>query len=308
MKKAFMPETDQQLREYLLGNPNPSSERVIEEKLFTEDHEFERFQTVEDELVDDYVFGRLSPDEQARFERHFLCTPDRKKKVEFSRAIHIFAVNRAPGRVSPSDRFWRFGPIPQFRSYGWAVGVLLAISAFAWIAVQNHDLRRELSLLQQSRNASHAPGREAAINPGQSIRATTPAQPPGKSATAENGRPITIDGVAIILTPGSTRSVGEQSRLQIAPATSSVQITLRIASPPNGELQEQLLNADGDSIWNQQISASRSEIDSLGIKVLLPASLLQPDDYRILLSKKSRSGKFEEIAQYAFRVKRLESH
>jgi hypothetical protein len=306
MKRAFMPETDQQLREYLLGNPNPSSEHAIEEQLLTEDHEFERLQSVEDELVDDYVLGQLSTDEQARFERHFLCTRERRKKVEIFRAMHIFAVNRPTERVSLPDRVWRFGPLYQFRYYGWIAGVLMAVLAFAWMAIQNHGLRSELSRLQQSRNASRAPGREATINPAQSIRANTLAQPAGDSAIAHNGRPITIHALAIMLTPGSTRSVGEQSRLEIVSGTSSVEITLRVGSPPKSELQEQLLNADGDTIWSQQIAASRSEIDSQGVKILLPVSLLQPDDYRILLSEKSRSGKFEEIAQYTFRVKRLE--
>jgi hypothetical protein len=308
MKSAFMPETDQQLREYLLGSRNPSSERAIEENLLTEDREFERLRSVEDELVDDYVFGYLSSDEQARFEHHFLCTPERKRKVELSRAICIFAADRAAGRVSPFGRFWRFWALPQFRSYGWQAATLcLTVFVCTWVAVQNHRLRSELSFLQQSTIASRAAVREAAANPVQSIQATTVAQSAGQSATVETGGTITIDALAIVLTPGSTRSVGEQARLQLAPAISSVQITLRVAYPPKGELQEQLLNAEGDNIWSQRIMASRSEIDSQGVKILMPASLLQPDDYRILLSTKTRSGKFDEIAHYSFRVKGLES-
>jgi hypothetical protein len=302
-----MLETDQKLREYLLGTPDPSSERTIEEQFLTGDSEFERLQYVEDELIDDYVFGQLSSDEQARFEYHFLCTSERKQKVEFSRAMRIYACTQTQGESSPFN--WSPGSarLPRFLSYGWAAGLLVAVFAFTWVAVENHVLRKELSFLQETRNASDTSGRGTTSNPAlPSVQTNALAQPGVSSATGESSRQIKIDAVAMVLTPGSTRGVGAEPRLELSSATQTVQIILRIAPIPKGELRVQLLKVDGERMWSQEMAASRADFDHQGVNIILPAGLLRPDDYRVILSQQLRSGAFEVIAQYTFRVKQLE--
>ena len=83
--------TEKQHREFLLGMSDPDAEHVIEVGLLDGTLDVDNLRCVEDELIDDYVFGQLSGQEEAYFLRHFLCTKDRKDKVAFSRSIHKFA-------------------------------------------------------------------------------------------------------------------------------------------------------------------------------------------------------------------------
>jgi anti-sigma factor RsiW len=39
----------------------------------------------EDELIDDYLDDRLTADERARFERHYLATPDHQARLAIAR-------------------------------------------------------------------------------------------------------------------------------------------------------------------------------------------------------------------------------
>ena len=72
---------------YLLGELSGAEQRRFEERYFADDHIFEEFLIIEDELIDDYVQEKLSPSERERFERQFLTSPMRERRVRFSRAL-----------------------------------------------------------------------------------------------------------------------------------------------------------------------------------------------------------------------------
>ena len=76
---------------YLLGELSGAEQRRFEERYFADDHIFEEFLIVEDELIDDYVQEKLSPSERERFERQFLISPMRKKRVKFALGLINFA-------------------------------------------------------------------------------------------------------------------------------------------------------------------------------------------------------------------------
>ncbi|MCA1621212.1 MAG: zf-HC2 domain-containing protein [Acidobacteria bacterium] len=57
----------------------------------TEGAFLEELTLAEGELIDDYVAGRLSPDERTAFERHFLSTEERREQLRFTRAVGRYA-------------------------------------------------------------------------------------------------------------------------------------------------------------------------------------------------------------------------
>lgn len=61
----------------------------------TEEAFLEELTLAEGELIDDYVAGRLSPDERAAFERHFLSTEERREQLRFTRAVGRYASAKA---------------------------------------------------------------------------------------------------------------------------------------------------------------------------------------------------------------------
>lgn len=78
------------IKRYLLGSLAESRKTQLEQRLLNDAQLFEEVLIAEDELVDQYVTGRLSDDDKARFESHFLVTPDRVRKIQFGRAFHRY--------------------------------------------------------------------------------------------------------------------------------------------------------------------------------------------------------------------------
>lgn len=77
----------QQVRQYLLGSLAQEEREQMELRLFLEDEFLTLVEGAEDDLIDDYVAGDLTEMERKRFERHFLCTPERQQKLQLIQAL-----------------------------------------------------------------------------------------------------------------------------------------------------------------------------------------------------------------------------
>jgi len=123
---------DDVLRSYLLGRLAPESRESVEKRLFSDDRIFwEHLCLLEDELVDQYARGELDGGETASFERDFLCTDERRAKLELARALKAHVEERKESRRRAWD--WLRVPVP---SPAWALAVaatlLLAVPAVVW--------------------------------------------------------------------------------------------------------------------------------------------------------------------------------
>ena len=128
-----LPNADETLlRRYLLGTVTPQSREGLEARLFSDDKLFwERISIAEDELVGDYVQDALDGEERRDFERHFLCTDERRAKVEFAKALHAYVQQPQlqPQSSRESRKGWFFRPL---LSPAWA----LAAAALLLILLQ----------------------------------------------------------------------------------------------------------------------------------------------------------------------------
>ena len=80
-------ENENELRQYLLGDLTEEARRRVEQRLLTEPDFLEELLAGEEELVDEYAGDELSGDERLKFERHFLCTTERRQQLSFARAL-----------------------------------------------------------------------------------------------------------------------------------------------------------------------------------------------------------------------------
>ena len=104
------PEVQERIRRYLLGQLSDGAREEIEQDLLTNEELFEELLVAEDELIDEYLGGKLSADERASFEKHFLSTPERHEKLKFGRALDRYLSSR-PSEVpvhqlTPSQTQW----------------------------------------------------------------------------------------------------------------------------------------------------------------------------------------------------------
>jgi anti-sigma-K factor RskA len=144
-----------QIRHYLLGILAPEQQQEVEESILTNDEQLSLVEMLEDELVDDYVQGLLSPSERTHFEQHFLCVEERRAKVRFARILSSYGKMQPAGssvssRARPSNQFiaaWRMlTPAWELSVVALVLGLIVATS---WLAVSNSRLAANLRAIRQ---------------------------------------------------------------------------------------------------------------------------------------------------------------
>ena len=130
----------ERLKRFLLGDTADAEREAIERQCLAE-HSliFDQLVALEDELRFDYLQGRLSPADHARFERRYLATPDGRSRLAFAQAVMLSA-DEAPASPSPS-------PHAQAKSLGSLVvlaGLGAAVVALAVVAGIQFSAARQL--------------------------------------------------------------------------------------------------------------------------------------------------------------------
>lgn len=124
---------DDVLRRYLLGSLAPEAREGVEKQLFSEDRIFwEHLRQTEEALIDDYVWDELQGEEKEQFERHFLLSSDRRGKLEFARALRVYARARELDKL----RAWQWlrnpVPVPAWAVAAAAALLLLVLPSAGW--------------------------------------------------------------------------------------------------------------------------------------------------------------------------------
>ena len=101
-------EDKNEIRRYLLGQLEEADQERLELRLLTDPSFSEEFDTVVDEIADQYAGDELEGKEREGVEQHFLQSTERQQKVLFARElIQRAASERGARRVAdPKPRFW----------------------------------------------------------------------------------------------------------------------------------------------------------------------------------------------------------
>src|SRR5687768_13132328 len=102
MRGTVLGPDDSRLTRYLLGELPEEEQTRLEEEYFNSPDALEKLAAAEDELIDDYVDGRLEGDRRKRFEQRLATSPERWQRVEFARQLGRYVASRvepAPARA-----------------------------------------------------------------------------------------------------------------------------------------------------------------------------------------------------------------
>jgi CHAT domain-containing protein len=124
------PEDEKRLKNYLLGELTQEDTQRLEDRLLRDDSFVEHIRLIEDELVEDYERGSLSPHERERFETYFLSTPRRRRKLMFVRHISKFAGEAVVPEPAPQPLSW----ISSLFIPRWRVALLSALAVLIVLA------------------------------------------------------------------------------------------------------------------------------------------------------------------------------
>lgn len=129
---------DRTLRKYLLGAVSEAEENEIGLRLMTDEDLSTFLEHIENELLEDFITGNLSSDEQRLFRQNYLISDRRRSLLNEVKLLRAEALGgeKKPAKMAaaskPSAGFLSFFRTPAFA--GFAALVLVAACAFVWLA------------------------------------------------------------------------------------------------------------------------------------------------------------------------------
>jgi hypothetical protein len=255
------------LRRYLLGTATAESRDDLEARLFSDDTISEQLSMEEDELVRDYLQNALTDAERQDFDKHFLCTRERRSKLEFARALHVYA--ERSGAVERSNEAPRVSE-PRESRWAWLWRPMVSP---AWAAAAAALL---LILIPVARFAS-------------------------SSGDTVSGSSV----VSASLAAGRTRAAGgELTRVRLNPGSQIVRLQLEPESSRFETYRASLFQVDDDALIVEMRLTPRSNTGRPEITLTLPAESLADGDYYVRLQGISPGADPVPLQRYDFRVLR----
>jgi hypothetical protein len=77
---------DKIIKQYLLNTLSEADRIQFETRYFEDDDLYRRLRVIEEELITDYVYDRLTASERRLFDEHYSVTPERRKRLETARS------------------------------------------------------------------------------------------------------------------------------------------------------------------------------------------------------------------------------
>lgn len=317
---------------YLLGELSEEQQVEIEDRAFADKEYLASITAVENDLIDEYVRHELSETDRRKFENRFLASAERRKRVEFAKALaHIPAEAPLPEKTviqQPVTWSWReslyafiSGLNPAAR-FAVAAAMLLLLVGGAWLLTETLRLRSQLTQLQ-AENQSRQNQRQALeqqieaerrrneelnarLNQEKQQREQSDESLRQLSETADPTNPPPRPVIAsLTLLPGISRGGSDKPSL-VMPGDARL-VRLNIGIDPEEQYKTfaiELRTATGRQVWTKDKLAARNRGGARAIGLTLPASVLKSGEYELRLSGLKEGGATEDIGFYYFDVKK----
>lgn len=286
---------DDKYRAFLLGTADAETEQKIEEEILDGRVDPDHIELIEQELIDDLLFGRLSNKEESSFRGGYLSTPRGAGNLAFARALQHYAAEHSPAveRSSPSIKLvvmgWRLASV---------AALVCAVLVAGWLG------KRNLTLSHQLAQVTHANDEDQRViasmireQEGLTGHPASSVGPTVSKLDSDSSQEQAALQPAIRLFPGVSRGLATVPVLHLSRLASKASIVLELPFDPVSSLREELLNSENKSLWSQRFSITDG-ISNHGITtIVLPTGLLSTGEYRLRVE----SG-VGDTATYLFRV------
>lgn len=280
--------TNEEYRTYLLGMADEKLESGIEEGILDGQIDPVDLEQVEEDLIDDLVFERLSQQEEHSFRDCYLSTAQGAGKLVFARALRKYAAeHRSTQEIRPSSVNFRENPALRWtRALAAALGCV--VLAAVWLG------GRSLRLSHQLAQAARANDKQQRM-----IASLLHEQGSNRSASSEQA----VSSPVLRLSPGVSRGLATIPVLLLDRRAKTATIVLELPFEPGEQLAEELLNSDDKPIWSQHFSVAGVVSEDGTTIVVLPVSILVDGDYRLRVTSGSLGAGTGNAATYLFRVR-----
>jgi hypothetical protein len=94
------------LRKFLLGNMSQKKQEAAELWLMCNEEACSQLEAAEDDLIDDFLAGKLTARDRQQFMTHFIASPERERKLQFGSALKRHMERVAPKKEAAATPIW----------------------------------------------------------------------------------------------------------------------------------------------------------------------------------------------------------
>jgi anti-sigma factor RsiW len=306
-------QNDDLLTRYLLGDLSDEEQERVEERYISDPGFYDQLLVAEDDLIDSYAERALTPQQLAGFEKHFLRSPERQKKVAFAEAWMAYVARQSVAakaaaverKITEKKRslfeFLRPAAWPLAARVAAAVLVLVVggwlIFEVLRLKTQVEQTEAQRAALQQQ-NEDLAQQIDAEKNHSLELAAKLEEerlQPPAQP------NQVSSDIVSFFLTPGLLRGNGEAKRNVIPTGAREVNLQLSFNDEQYERYDVVITNVEGREVWRKDAGKPQSRNGGKAITVRVPAGLFKTNDYIVNVIGTDSSDK---VARFVFTVVR----
>jgi hypothetical protein len=288
----------------------------IEEKYFDDNDYFEELNIVEGELIDAYLGGQLSEEDNKDFELCFLQSPERKERVEFAKAWKSYVAREIQedakiAQPVAEKSYFAFLRRKPFMVVPIAAALLLLVGCI-WLSFEVSKLKKQLEAvktesqivtqreqelteqLQKERENNALLSKEL-----DSIKQTTPQNP----QTTPNQNPLS-QIVSFVLNANAVRGSGGVNTCLIPATAETVRLIMNVKDVGYAKYFVMIKSLGGKDLLSQTPLTAKPQGEKLQFTWSLPAKSFDEGIYVVTLNGADETGKVEKIDDYAFRVKK----
>jgi hypothetical protein len=310
------------IHKYLLGEMADTDQTAFEQELLADRDKFDEVWSVEDDLIDSYVRGKMSGAVRKRFERHYLASSLHRERVAIAReflehidrsAVEVIDLNETKPVASRESNF----PVSR-RWLQPAFGAASVITAFflifgaVWFWIERARLTEQLAKIQNEAQTERASlkqreqelslrnrelEKELADGRQRSERLKVEIE---RLSLQSRSEPSII--FSYPLRPSSLRSENEPPPPTIRLLNGKVRLLMQLESRDHRSYQIRLQTAEGREILLRNTDEVIFGNDLVFVALTIPAKTLAKGEYFLILSGQTPDGRSEEIDRYFFRA------
>ena len=322
---------EKHIARYLLGDLTEEQQIEIEDRAFADKEYLALITAVENDLIDEYVKRELSDTDQRKFEGRFLASAERRKRVEFAKAlarVPVAASALAPERTvvsEPARWSWRdslyafISGLNPAAKFAVVAAMLVLLVGGAWLLTETLRLRSQLTQLQaqnQARQNELQRQVDAERRRSEELNAQLTQEKQQREQSDESLRQLSEKGTetnpaprpiiaSLVLLPGLSRGAGDKANL-VMPEDARL-VRLQIGIDPEEQYKTyavEIHTVAGNRVWTRENLAARSRRGTRVVGLTLPATALKSGEYELKLSGINESGRAEDVGFYYFAVKK----
>ena len=268
------------LRQYLLGRLDGDVEREdqISKAVLVDDDLSEIVESIEDEIIEEYLDGTLNSSDRKAADEYFLIPPERQQKLRFLRLLEgHFATRREASKLPDNLSTVQAGDARKPRASGkwspvWIYGQAAALLLVALLGVQY------VSRVHKSQAALEADlARERAHSTSLVTKLEQLEEPAAQLTLAnERGRPL---GEAF-------------PRREISRSTERMHVTIALINHPKAASYVVKLEApqSNEAVWTAKLPPSEDEPGNVQLRFDIPAHGLAAGHYSFVVSPEGPPG------------------